>query len=142
MTTTQHEAAVAIATALDTALNSLANVTASSESSAIDNTTDRYLFIDLELNIGAQTARTAGAWIGVYATYAPDGTNYSRAHQLTAELVAVFEYDAATTATRSFRRDRPIGPYLFKLFVYNSSTQALAASGNTLKYRLHSVESV
>lgn len=143
MTTTQHEAYASIATDLSTGLDSLANNTNSSESSAIDNTTDRYLFMDVELNVAAQGgARSTGAYVSVYMTVSEDGTNYTRANETTAEWVCDFPLDAATTATRATRRDIPIPALNFKLFVRNATGQAFASSGNTLKHRLHSVESV
>lgn len=142
MTTTRHKAYTAsIASALTTELNSLAHNANSAESSAIDNTSNLDMFVDLTLTLGTQSARSAGATVGVYLIMALDGTNYDRVNETTAELVAVFHYDAATTATQSTRRDVPIPPGLFKLFVRNQTGQAFASSGNLLEYRAHSLES-
>lgn len=142
MATTKHKAyTAAIATVLSTELNSLGSGSTSSASSAIDNTSNLDLFADLTLTIALQaSARSTGAIVSVYMTQALDGTNYDDTLSTTAELVAVFPLDAATTARQATRRDVPIPPGLFKLFVVNSTGQALAASGNLLEYRAHSIE--
>lgn len=141
MATTKHTAYVqSAASALTTELNSLANATASAASGVIDNTSDLALFMDLELVIAAQgSARSTGASILVFMVHAIDGTNYGDVHETTAEPVAMFPLDAATTARRSAARDIPIPPGLFKLFLLNNTGQALAASGSTLKYRTHNI---
>lgn len=144
MASIKHKAyTAAIASALTTELNSLANGSLSSASTAIDNTTDLDLFMDLTLTVAAQgVARSAGATIEVWMTHALDGTNYDDNTRNVAELVAVFPLDAATTARQATRRDIPIPPGLFKLSIQNATGQALAASGNLLEYRKHSIESV
>lgn len=141
MATTKHAAySAAIASALTTDLNSLSNGSASAASGAIDNTSALDLYHDLTMTLDTQGgSRSAGATVSVYMVLAVDGTNYDRVSSSTAELVAVFTYDAATTATQSTRRDVPIPPALFKYFVVNNTGQAFAASGNILEYRAHSL---
>lgn len=142
MAATKHKAyAAAIASTLTTELNSLASAATSAASAAIDNTTNLDLYHDLTLTVAVQgSARSAGATVSVYLTPALDGTNYDDVNATTAELVAVFPLDAATTARQSTRRDVPVPPGLFKYFVVNSTGQAFAASGNILEYRAHSIE--
>lgn len=142
MATTKHKAYTAsIASALTTELNSLGNGSTSSASSAIDNTSNLDLYHDLTLTVAAQgSSRSAGACVSVYLVPALDGTNYDDVHATTAELVAVFPLDAATTARQSTRRDVPVPPGLFKYFAVNSTGQAFASSGNILEYRAHSIE--
>ena len=141
MATTSHKTyTVALTSILTTEFNSLANGSATAASSAIDNTTNLDLFMDLQFNIAAQgSSRSTGATVSVYMTTATDGTNYDDANTTTAELVAVFPLDAATTARQSTRRDIPIPPGKFKLFALNSTGQAMAASSTTLKYATHNV---
>lgn len=142
MAITQHAAySASIASILTTELNSLANGSASSASAAVDNTSNLDLYHDLTLTVAAQgVARSAGASVSVYMTMALDGTNYDDTNATTAELVAVFPLDAATTARQSTRRDVPVPPGLFKYFVVNSTGQAFAASGSLLEWRGHSIE--
>jgi hypothetical protein len=145
MAATTHRAySQSIATALSTDLNSLANNTNSAVSAAIDNSSLLDLFIDLELVVATQGgARTTGAYFSVYASVALDGTNYSDAHETTAQWLCDFPMDAATTARRVFRANIDISPLAtFKLFLRNGSGQAMAASGNTLKYRTHAIQGV
>ena len=142
MATTKHKAySASIASALTTELNSLGNVSTSSASSAIDNTSALDLYDDLTLTIATQGgSRSAGGTVVVYLVPALDGTNYDDVHATTAEVAAVFTLDAATTARQVTRRDVPIPPALFKYFVVNLTGQALAASGNILERRPHSIE--
>lgn len=141
--TTHTSYRAAIASALTTELNSLANAGVSAASAAIDNTMNLDLFVDLTLTVATQgSARAAGATVSVYLVMALDGTNYDDVQIGTAELLAVFPLDAATTARQSTRRDCPVPPGLFKLFALNSTGQALATSGNLVETRYHSVSSV
>lgn len=144
MATTKHKAYRAtVANTLTTEMNSLANLGNTAASATIDNTSNLDLYHDLTLNVAAQgTARSGGASIVVYLIMALDGTNFDAVNETTAEVVAVFPLDAATTARQLTRRDIPIPPGLFKYFVRNITGQTLAASGNTLEYRAHSVETV
>lgn len=128
------------ANALTTELNSLANSANTAASTAIDNTMNLDLFMDLELILATQgSARSTGATVAVYLIPALDGTNYADVNETTAELVATFPLDAATTARRAVVRDIPLPPALFKLFARNQTGQALAASGTSIRYRTHSL---
>lgn len=142
MATTSHKAYTQTATTiLSTELNSLGSGSISAASSAIDNTTNLDLFMDLELVLAAQgAARSSGATVSVAIVPSLDGgTNYPDVVDGNNEVVAVFPLDAATTARRQVRRDVAIPPGLFKLYVRNSTGQAFAASGSTIRYRTHSI---
>lgn len=116
-----------------------ATATNSAASSAIDNTTNLDLYMDLELvATAAGVARTAGATVAAYLTIALDGTNYADVNETTAELIAAFPLDAATTARRLTVRDIPIPPALFKLFLRNNTGQTFGAA-TLLNHRTHSV---
>lgn len=142
MATTKHKTySASIASVHTTSLNSLANSANSAASSAIDNTTALDLYDDLTLTVATQGgARSTGATVEVYLIMALDGSNYDAVHESTAELVASFSLDAATTARQVTRRDIPIPPGLFEYFVRNRTGQAFAASGNILERRPHSIE--
>ena len=142
MAATKHKAyTAAVASIITTDLNSLTTSALTGISAAIDNGTNLDLFCDLTLTVAAQgSARSTGANVAVYMVQALDGSNYDDAHAGTAELVAVFRLDAATTARQSTRRDVPIPPGLYKYFLVNNTGQAFAASGNILEHRMHSIE--
>ena len=144
MATTSHKAYTQSATTiLSTELNSITANNNTSLSSAIDNTTNLDLFMDVELVLAAQgSSRSNGAYVALYMVQALDGTNYGDAQELAAKLIATFPLDAATTARRSTFQDIPIPPGLIKVFARNVTGQTLAASGNTVKYRTHSVQTV
>ena len=103
-----------IASYLTTQLNSLANNTFSSSGATIDNLTDLYLYINLELVLAAQgTARSAGAYVEVWMERTLDGTNYEdRANAaFTPALLTAFQLDAATMrAASSARHDLACSP--------------------------------
>jgi hypothetical protein len=140
--TTKHKAySAAIASTLTTELNSIANNANTVASAAIDNTTNLDLYHDLTLTIATQgTARVVGASVLVFRVLALDGTNYDDVNQDCAELVATFTLDAAVTARQLSRTDVATTPGLFKYFVRNQTGQTLAASGNILEWRAHSIE--
>lgn len=143
MPISRHTAYSAISTALGTELNSLANSGNSAASATIDNSGTRALYADFELVLAAQgVARSAGATVSLYLLTSLDGTNFDDAHEVTAEPAAVWALDAATNARRRTVRDVPIPPAPFRVFVRNSTGQAFAASGNTIRYRTHSVDVV
>lgn len=142
MTTTKHKAfTAAIASALTTELNTLANNANSALSAAIDNTSALDLYCDLTLTLGTQSTRSAGAIVAVFIVPALDGTNYDATNEVTAETWATFTLDPATTARQLTVRDCPIGPGLYKIFARNRTGQAFAASGNIVEVRFHSLES-
>lgn len=143
----KYEAPASIVSYLSTDLNSLADDD-TFVGAKIDNVADgeNELFIALELYLAAQgSARSSGATVNVYLLPSLDDTtfNYGDDAGLTDAgcLKAIFALDAAVTARRVIRTDIPIPPFDFKLQVENATGQAFASSGNTLKYRIYSMES-
>jgi hypothetical protein len=138
---------VAIATALTTDLNSLANGSTSALSAEIDNSTTKYLYADMELNLASLTP-TAGGYVALYLVPTIDGTNYplfdTGASPGTANnnyFVGSFSTKAAAAAQRIAMREIQLPPGKYKLAVYNGAGVALAASGNTLSWRPYNTAS-
>src|SRR5690349_13230772 len=142
-TTFQWVAPETIGTALSTEMNSLANSTSDTTgfcalSSEINNESGLYQYIDLELHLATQgSARSSGAVVYVMISAAVDNTpTYpDDSNAAYAQILAAFQFDAATTARTLTAQNLPIPPLKFKLYAWNKTGQALAASGNTLKYR-------
>lgn len=140
-----------LTSALTTELNSLANNAGSAASATIDNSTNLDLFIDLLLTVTFGVAPTASTTVDVYMIPSPDNTTFgdytSGASPFApkALLVGSFEIRAVTTAQNITLEGigGPGGgplPAFFKLAVINNATgQAMAASGNTLKYRTYNL---
>lgn len=128
---------------LTTETNSLANNAITAASSAVDNTSNLDLFMDLELILAAQgSARSAGALVAVYLAWSLDGTNYDDVVDGLTNPVATFPLDAATTARRispMTAQDIPLRPGLFKAYLKNITGQAFAASGTSVRYRTRSI---
>lgn len=140
----------AISTALSTELNTLANagITALSPEIINDSAGTRFPYMEVELVLAAQgVARAAGAFCALYLVPEVDDTNYPDVATSTTgnEFMAKyyidsFPLDAATTARRFAVRQIDLPPGRFKLALSNNTGQALAATGNTLKYRTYSDE--
>lgn len=131
--------------AITTGLNSLADG-ANAISGEIDNTTSLHLYMLIEVNIALQgSARASDAFAEVYVLPSADGTNFDTGDGSTdpskSNLRATMTFDAVTAARRGSVWNIVVPPKKFKLLFINETGQALAASGNTLKYALYSPES-
>ena len=137
-----------IGTALDSGLNSLGDGN-TALSAAIDNLTDLYTLVDLELvlasvDLSAQTK----LWISVWFITTVDGSNYEDGSAGTPGTVpsrppdAVFPLRKVNAAQRINITNIPVPPYSGKLLLQNNAGAALASSGNTLKYRRHTQQGV
>ena len=134
-------APVAIASLLTTELNSLANATLSAVTAAQDNATNKNRWADFELVVTYGTNPSAGGHVALYATVSLDGTNYSDTQRdmMTCWLGA-FPLRATTAAQRIVIKGVQLPPQLLKFFVDNQAGQAMAASGNTLKWSQYNEE--
>ena len=126
-------------TAMTTELNSLAD-DARAVSSEQDNSTDLYLFDDVEWHNGTFGGTPdAGAVMELYCVSQElDGTGWEDGESgsvdpASANLVGVFNIRASTAAQTHILRQIPIPPSKFKYVIINRSGQALASSGNTLR---------
>lgn len=141
-----YSAPSAIATYLTTELNSLADA-GNKLGAKIDNEADgeNEMFLDVELYVSTQgSARDAGAYIELYLLSSVDGTNFGYGSDSldppASSLLDVFLLDAATTARYLTLANLQLPPLDFKLLLINNTGQAFAATANTLKYRIHSLE--
>jgi hypothetical protein len=134
-TTAKWLAPEAIASALTTELNALANGSASSASAAIDNETDLYQYIHLELVLASLTP-TGTPSVDIYLVATADGTNYEDVSTSNAgSYLASFTFSTATAAKRCVLKNLVIPPLKFKLVAVNNAGPSLGATLNTLKYR-------
>lgn len=127
---------------LGTELNALATGSGSAASAAIDNSTNLDLFGDFVLDVTYGVNPTVGSTVDLYIIPSIDATNYgdytSGASPFAPKeyLVKSFELKAATTAQKLIVRDVSL-PKKFKLAVINNAGQAMAASGNTVKFETY-----
>lgn len=135
--------------ALTTELNSLANGSASAASGALgSDTVDAELWADFYFLTGGSITPGTNARADLYLIRAPDGTNYEDATTGASEslppdaFVGSFVPTSGAGTKRMVLRDIPLPPGLFKVILQNETGVSLAASGNTVKYRPHSLQSV
>lgn len=140
-TTFKWVAPEAIATAHSTSLNTLTNGSLSAASSTIDNETDLYEFINLELVLASLTP-TGSPAVNIWVSYSTDGTNFDDGSTSEMELLAVLPLSTSASAKRVSRGNIPIRPLKFQLYVENKSGPSFAGSGNTLKFRRSNLQGV
>ncbi len=127
-----------VVTVHSTSLNSLGSGAMSAASAAIDNDTNRDMYVDLELVL-ASLSPGAGAHIPIFIAEAIDGTNYPADAAATMRLqinqiLTIFSLGiTAATAQRVVSRNVLIPPGKFKLYLDNQAGVALGATLNTLK---------
>ena len=137
----------AIVTALTTELNSLANGEAAL-TAAIANETGLYPYIDLELYMASVDIHTQTAlYLSVWFLSAVDSTpNYEDGSNTgpmiparPPDVVIPVRAGSGAMTQRVNVVNIPIPPLGFEILIQNNIGAALAASGNTLKYRRHNM---
>lgn len=147
MATTLKQALYAsIVSVMTTELNSLGSTSwAISGAMGSDATTAAELLGDFELYLASLTP-TGTPFVDLYLIRAADGTNYqdpnSAAQPPQSAYVGSFETTTGAGAKRIVLPDIPLPPGLFKAVVKNNTNVSLASSGNTLKFRPHSLQNV
>lgn len=131
-------------TYLSTELNSLASA-ANKLGAAIDNATNKNKLAIVELVLAFGVAPAAGKSVDLYAVFSADGANYSDGDDTVdpalSSFLAAFPVRAVTTAQRIVIPNIPLlAPASFKFLILNESGQAMAATGNTLKYATYNTE--
>ena len=119
-------------------------------SDAIDNSTNKYLLVDLELYLASAAFTGTASALSIYLLPSVDGTNYPNwAGNTTVDQqendnyhIVTLRTSAATEAQRLVATKILVPSGLYKYGVRNQSGVTLSASGNTLKWRPHSIEDV
>lgn len=139
------QAAGSLVSILTTELNALANSSNSAASTTpFDNRTVGDEWAEVEINIGAQTARTGTPTLEVYILRTIDDTNYDTLDPVVNDRIhtKTITLPTTTAAYRIILAEVAIPPGLFKFYFRNLTSQALAASGNTVKIRTRSIKTV
>ena len=131
----------AATTYLSTELNSLADG-GNKLGAAIDNSSNKYLFHDIEIYLASAAFGTANdPHIKVFLLPSVDGTNYADGSDsndpATSNAIYVATLRGATAAQYQTIRDVTLPNGNFKYLFISEAGVTLAASGNTMKYRPH-----
>lgn len=117
---------------ITTGLNSL-TTTGTATSAAINNTSDLYVYVDLQLAITYGTNPTAGSVIECYISRSVDGGSNYEVAAAPAGLVGAFVLAATTSTQYCIIPGVLVPPGFWKVHVVAKATgQTAAASGNTL----------
>lgn len=121
---------------LTTEMNSLAAAGLTAKGSAYDNTADLRQHFWAEFSGSFGSSPVAGQALVLYALRAMDGTNYEDGDASTTPpataIVATFPVRASTSAQRIASTRFELPPCPVKFVLYNGTSQALSASGNTV----------
>lgn len=132
----------AIVTYFTTELDSQTTNTQVDGSTVIDNATDLYQFINFEVVLASLTP-AVGGFISIIAVPAIDGTNYLDSNvNFLDVIIATIGLRNNAAAVRAGKTMVPIGPFKYKLSLYQNAGVSFAASGNTLKYARNNGQAV
>lgn len=113
----------------------------------IDNSTNKYMFADIELVLGSAAFTGTDSGIELYLIPSIDGTNYptwtgngtSDEQENNGFFVGFMALTGTTAAQRATLRDVDLPSGKYKFACRNRGNVTLAGSGNTLSWRPHSV---
>lgn len=139
--------ATAIAWASGQTFDSAADNEYTDMSDEVDNSTNKYMFADLEVVLGSVTFTGTDSGIEVYVVPSVDGTNYptwtgngtSDEQENNGFFVGFLSTTGTTAAQRMVLRDVEIPNGKYKWAFRNRGNVTLAASGNSASWRAHSV---
>jgi len=127
-------------TALSSELDSLAN-DGLAISSAIDNSSDKKLFVDIEVYLASvDLSSQPNPAIYVWLVARTDGTNFEDGGSSVEPARmpdAIIPLREVNGAQRVFARMLMATPDQFKILVQNETGTVLASSSNTVKYNLY-----
>ncbi len=122
-------------TVLTTELNALAANALTAVGTEIDNSVNLDQWGQLKLAVDFVSAPTAGDYVNVYMTTAPDGTNYEDPPTATSgiqRLVCSIQLQATTSAQVINGPVFRLEPSKCKFVLENKGAQAFPATGSTL----------
>ena len=133
----------AAVTVLSTELNSLTSNNVSALSSEQDNSTNKYLYTDIEVYLDTINISSTTAEIRIYLVPTVDGTNYPEFDTGTTSpgahnnnyYVGSVKAKASNAAHRGVLRQVPLPPGKYKWAIRNVTGVSLAASSSTVKTR-------
>ena len=145
MAENQYTAYGSVTSIMTTDLNQ-SNLTSNAKkiTAALDNSTDRYFWDDLELVCTFAATPSANATLEVYLIPSIDGSNYTDGSDSvdppSTSLVGIFPIRAVTSVQRLSIRGIQLPPGLFKYVVWNKTGVSSSGTSNTLKRRSYSTE--
>lgn len=139
--------ATAIAWTSGQTLDSLTDNEYTDASDAVDNSTNKYMFADVEIVLASAAFTGADSGIEVYLIPSVDGTNYptwtgngtSDEQENNGFFVGFVSTTGATAGQRMVLRDVELPNGLYKWAFRNRGNVTLAGSGNSASWRPHSV---
>lgn len=149
MATTKWSTPTSLTAYESTDLNSLANSTSESTGKVlcdeIDNSTNLYFYMMVELALASITSGSGAPFVGLWLLIPADGSTYetgSTTVDPSKPQHVVFPLKASYTGAQTVVIDGiPIPPTKFKFLLQNKAGIAFASSGNTLKYTMYSEQS-
>lgn len=143
-----HAAAASVAWAAGRSIESLASLEFTDLSDAIDNSTNKYLFADIEIVLASVAFTGTGSIVEIYLIPSVDGTNYPTwtgdgivdEQENNAFFVGAVTTTGTTAAQRMTLRNVALPNGLYKYALRNRTGIAFT-TGNTMKWRPHGYSS-